>query len=323
MLQGKTLSERYLLADVIGRGGMGIVYRAQDLVERRPVAVKILRAELMDSPPIIERFQREATIATALRHPNVVGVLDHGRHGSARYMVMELVAGDALTMLMDAPMAGRDFITIVTQILAGLAHAHAAGLIHRDLKPDNIVIEHREGGIHATIVDFGIAIRNADVAGPRIDRLTGLDETLGTPEFMAPEQARGEAIDHRADIFSLGLISYALLAGIMPFDGSGLRVTLANMTTPVPPIGTRAAVVVDPLLEAFTRWLLEKEPGERPSSALYALRTLELVADDRRAAERLLASHWPCASLDDAAPPPVRSAPHRAHPRTISRITRA
>ncbi len=330
MIAGTTLSGRYLLADEIGRGGMGVVYRARDLLEDRLVAVKILKSDLMNDRALVERFQREATIAKGLRHPHIVGVLDHGQHAGHHYMVMELAAGDTLTLLMFAPMEASELIHIVTQLLDGLAHAHGAGLIHRDLKPDNIVVQHRPTGTFATLVDFGIAIRNVEIAGPRIDRLTGLDETVGTAEFMAPEQACGEAIDCRVDLFALGVISYALLAGMMPFDGSGVRVMIANMTTPVPPIWARAAVAVDPLLEAFTRWLLQKDRNARPASAMEAKRTLELIAHDRGEAARVLlarAEPRPCvlASLlaspsdIDFEPPTLRRMRSGVHPHVVKR----
>ena len=276
---GTTIASRYAVKDIIGKGAMGVVHRARDLHTNATVAVKFLRPEMLRDPGVVARFEGEAKIARALRHTNIGQILDSGRAGTHYYLVMQLVPGSSLSTVMQTPMHVGLVMQIVDQLLDALAHAHDAGLIHRDLKPDNIILD----GDHPRIVDFGIAIRREHAQSySAIGRLTGEGQVLGTPEYMAPEQARAEAIDHRVDLFALGVIMYTLLTGKMPFDGKGMKVTLENMSTPTPRMRERAPeVAVDPLLEVFARWLMAKNPGSRPRSAAEARTVLRMIATNR------------------------------------------
>jgi serine/threonine protein kinase len=286
-LIGTIVEERYLIEQRLGAGALGCVYRARHTRIGRDVAIKVLRDDLACEAHIVERFEREARIAARLRHPNLVGVLDVGE----RLMVMELAPGRPLAELIGAPLPRSRVIALVAQLLRGLAHAHGAGLIHRDLKPENILVErHGDGTETARIVDFGIAVlRDRDATSPEGRRLTDAGLVVGTPLYMSPEQATGRAVDHRTDLFSLGVIVYELLSGVPPFDGTGAEVALANVTQDPPLIANRVrGVDVDPLLEAFARKLMARRLDDRFASAHDALAALELIDRDRDAAARAL-----------------------------------
>ncbi|MBV8759642.1 MAG: serine/threonine protein kinase [Deltaproteobacteria bacterium] len=288
-LIGTTVEERYRIEALLGAGAMGRVYRARHVRVSREVAIKVMRADLVSEPSIVARFEREAQIAAHMRHPNLVGVLDVGATPTGEHlMVMELAPGVSLAELVEAPMSRDRVVSLLSQLLRGLAFAHDAGLIHRDLKPENVLVDVETW--HARIVDFGIAVlrdREGVAAGGR--RLTDAGLVVGTPMYMAPEQASGKAVDHRTDLFALGVIAYELLAGATPFEGTGAEVALANVTQDPPYIADRVpGLVVDPLLETFTRTLMARRPDERFASAHDALRVLEMIDRDREAAAAML-----------------------------------
>jgi len=289
---GQVVEDRYLIEAALGEGAMGRVYRARHIKVGRPVAIKVMHRDHARVPTIVERFAREAMIAARLRHPNVVSVLDVGTTPDRLPMiVLELAPGDPLSHLIDGPLATARVINLVSQLLRGLDHAHSAGLIHRDLKPDNILVETTADGSEIPrIVDFGIAVsrdRDDSVAGRR---LTEANTVIGTPFYMSPEQARAKELDGRTDLFSLGVITYELLAGMPPFPGSSVDVALANASKDPPAIWERAGVEVDPLLESFARKLMARRREQRFSSAREALQVLELVERDRIAAARALSA---------------------------------
>ncbi|HEY5934892.1 MAG TPA: serine/threonine-protein kinase [Kofleriaceae bacterium] len=301
---GQVALDRYLIEATLGSGGMGTVYRARHVAIGRQVAIKILHDHLVSDPAMVERFEREAALVGKLDHRNVVTVLDVGETPShQKMMVLELVRGETLAELIarEGPLDRARVIAIVRQLLQGLEHAHAAGLIHRDLKPENVIIEHDDHGAELPkIVDFGIALLREDFFSNR--RLTATGIVLGTPEFMAPEQAKGTELDARCDLFALGMIMYVMLAGKLPFDGTGIEVAIANLSKNPPPIATRSpGVVVDPLLEAFARRMMARRLGARMPSARTALRVLALVESDPVAAAKLLV---PVAKPAVEAPPP-------------------
>jgi serine/threonine-protein kinase len=184
---------------------------------------------------------------------------------------------------MKKPLGAERTMHLVRQLLSGLDHAHGEGLIHRDLKPANVMVETSDSGEEvARIVDFGIAVlRDPDetIAG---GKLTSTGQILGTPLYMAPEQAKGDAFDHRVDLFALGVIVYEMLSGKWPFQGSAIEITLANIGQDPPPIAKRApGVTVDPLLEQFARKLMARRLTHRFGSAHEALQVLDLIAEDR------------------------------------------
>ncbi len=286
-LVGEVLASRYRIEERLGHGSTGVVYRARHVKVGRPFAVKLLHAEHVGDEGLRRRFEREAELGGRLRHPNAVGVVDVGElaHGS-RVMVMELAQGGDLATLIhrEAPLAASRTIGLVRQILDGLHHAHDRGVLHRDLKPENILVERNEDGIEVPrIVDFGIAIARDEARLPSdADRLTTDGIVLGTPHYMAPEQSTGIALDHRVDLFALGIIMFEMVCGEMPFPGSGVQVARANLLEPTPVMGVRVPnLEVDPLLEAFTRSLMAKSPELRPANAKAARELLDRVAHDR------------------------------------------
>lgn len=284
-LVGKVIFDRYRVEAVLGKGAMGTVFRGVHQKLARSVAIKVLHAHLVDEPTMLARFQREAQIAARLQHPNLISVLDIGETADGHHvMVLELAKGPSLADVMGKkPLAPERSIKLVRQLLAGLDHAHHAGLIHRDLKPANVMVETSDSGEEiARIVDFGIAIlRNPDetVAG---GKLTSTGQVLGTPLYMAPEQAKGEPFDHRIDLFALGVIVYEMLAGTWPFIGSAIEIALANISQDPPPIAERVpGVTADALLERFARKLMARRLADRFATAHDALVLLELIQTDR------------------------------------------
>ena len=281
-LVGKVVMDRYLIEAELGSGASGTVYRGRHVKLRRNVAIKVLHEDFVDNRTMLARFRREAEAVARLRHPNVIGVLDVGEtQGGHQLMVMDLVEGQSLGELMEARLPQGRIINLVRQILAGLDHAHSAGLVHRDLKPDNVIVERDHHGQEVPrIVDFGIAaLRTDEAAG--VSRLTEQGVLLGTPRYMAPEQARGDRVDHRADLFALGVILFEMLSGTAPFDGSALEIVIANMHEDIPPIAHRAPHAnPDPVLELFMRRLAARDPGQRFAGAHDALAMLDLIERD-------------------------------------------
>jgi eukaryotic-like serine/threonine-protein kinase len=287
MREGELIDGRYTVGHELGRGAMGVVYRARHVRVGCEVAIKIMHEHLSCDPDMIARFDREVALAGRLSHANVCGVIDTGDTSDGRrYMVMELADGETLTDVMARRLSHATVIDLLQQLLAGLAHAHARGLVHRDLKPDNILVD---AAGRARIVDFGIAVPHGDArsssAGPRsnaercedvIDkRLTDAGFVLGTPHYMAPEQAQGVGADPRSDLFALGVIAYEMLAGATPFFGSNVDVVLQTVTRDVPVMSRRApGLVIDRELERFVYRLLERRPDDRFPSAELALDAL-------------------------------------------------
>ena len=290
---GEVLANRYRIERRLGEGAMGAVYKATHVKVGRAFAVKVLHSKLLEDTKVAQRFEREAELAGRLRHPNVVGVVDVGETSDGlRYMVMDFAHGpDLATMLVEAPMPGPRVINMTRQMLEGLYHAHEAGLIHRDFKPENVIVEKDAHGVEVPrIVDFGIAILRDGGSGPDADgRLTTNGLVLGTPHYMAPEQAVADPIDHRIDLFALGIVVYEMLCGKLPFDGTGAEVARANLLLDPPPISQRVPYLeVDPLLEAFVRRLMAKKRDARPATAKAARELLDLIDKDPGAAAAAL-----------------------------------
>ncbi len=283
-LIGTVVLGRYRIEDELGRGAMGAVYRGTHLRLEREVAIKVMHDHLTE-PQLLDRFRREAKVAAKLQHPNLIGVLDAGETRDGRpVMILELAAGRTLTTILEVSPAPRRVIRLVKQILLGLGYAHEAGLIHRDLKPDNIIVEiDRDGTEIPRIVDFGIALLRDRDGGVEGGRLTKTGQVLGTPLYMAPELAQAEPFDHRVDLFALGVIVYQMLAGQLPFTGNAIEIALANIGRDPPAIATFNSDV-DPLLEAFARKLMARKLANRFASAAEGLRVLELIETDRRGA---------------------------------------
>jgi serine/threonine protein kinase len=267
---GKTLDGKYRLDSFISRGGMGAVFRGMHVMLDRPVAVKMINADLVSSPEIVRRFQREARAATQLNHPNIVDVYDLGQTGEGTlYIAMELVTGQSLKDEIRARGAldAKRIVHIMSQVCDGLGVAHKANIVHRDLKPQNIMLTRdRAGAELAKIVDFGIA-KTFEVDSHT--QLTADGSTLGTPHYMSPEQATGREIDGRSDIYSLGIILYEMLTGEVPFDDQSLPAVLVKHMSeaPAPPSQRRPDLAISPALEAIALRCLAKDPAARYATA--------------------------------------------------------
>jgi hypothetical protein len=256
-LAGTVLGGRYVLDDQIGNGGYGEVWRASDTVLARPVAVKLLHPRYTQRSEALARFRAEARHAGGLPHENIAQVFDYGEpaDGQPPYLVMELVDGPSLeTVLTGGPLDDSRTMDIVAQAAAGLQAAHAAGMIHRDIKPGNLLLA--PGGT-VKITDFGIA--HTIGSAP----LTASGELIGTPGYLAPERAMGERATPASDLYSLGMLAYECLAGTPPFRGTPLEVALAHRDRPLPPLPPSVAVDV----AALVMRLAAKDPARRLSDA--------------------------------------------------------
>ncbi len=259
----------YEVLEVVGQGGMGVVLKAFDPALNRFVAIKVMAAALAGSATARRRFTREAQAAAAVSHDHVVPVHGVSEAGGLPYLVMQYVAGESLQDRIDqtGPLPVEDVVRIGLQTASGLAAAHAQGLIHRDIKPANLLLE--DGVARVKITDFGLA-RMTDDAG-----LTQAGVVAGTPEYMAPEQARGETVDHRADLYSLGSVLYACCTGVPPFRASTPLAVLRQVNDEEPvPIRTRNADV-PAWLEGLVTRLMAKDPAERVETAAEVAALLE------------------------------------------------
>lgn len=274
MAEERVLSGRYRLLSPLGAGGMGEVWRAVDELLDRPVAVKLIKPGRVDSADVVARFRREARLTARLAgHPNVVILYDFGhdtddgRGAGSVFAVMELVAGRPLTEVLkeSGPMPLGRAADLVSQAASGLGAAHAAGIVHRDVKPGNLmVVERGTGGGTLKVLDFGIA---AFTAATRSDRITRTGQVVGTPLYMSPEQVRGDRVDRPSDLYSLGAILFQLLTGEPPFRSANPLTVLRMHLTDAPPptAGLRPEIPVE-LAELVTA-LLAKRPEERPAHA--------------------------------------------------------
>jgi serine/threonine-protein kinase len=267
---GTTLDGRYVLSAHLATGGMGAVFRAHHVHLRKDVAIKVLRADLTGSPEIVERFRREAEIASALEHDNIVRVTDFGRSDSGHlFIVMELLTGESLfeRLRREGFLPPEEAVPILWQICAALEAAHALGVIHRDLKPENVFLARTGSGREVTkILDFGIA----KITDPASGSETQAGIVVGTPEYLSPEQAMGTAIDARADLYAVGLIAWRALAGRHPFKADDARsLLMMQATRPVPPLTeARPDLGARPALVALVARACAKEPRERQQSAV-------------------------------------------------------
>ncbi|MFE9689855.1 protein kinase [Micromonospora sp. NPDC005806] len=257
----RLLDGRYQSEELLGSGGMGEVWRGRDLRLDRPVAIKVLAAAGLKEPMAAERFDREARAAAGLAHPHIVAVYDFGTEGDDSYLIMELVAGRTVSALIaDGPLTVLQALSIAVQTCDGLAAAHAAGVVHRDVKPGNLIVT---GNGTVKICDFGIA-RLPWAEGEKT--LTEPSTKLGTSSYMSPEQALCQPVDHRTDLYGLGCTLYAMLAGRPPFVGEQLSVLHQHVNEPPPPLRERRPDVPAELA-ALAVELLAKDPADRPTGA--------------------------------------------------------
>lgn len=300
------LGGRYRLGAVLGRGGMADVYDAVDERLGRPVAVKVLRPEMAAQPDVRRRFEAEARAAARLHHPNAVAVFDTGIDGSVPWLVMERLPGETLAdrMRRDGPLGAEWVRRMAGDVLGALVAAHAAGLVHRDIKPGNILIG--DDGC-AKLADFGIA-KSLEVADDHT--LTG--QLIGTPAYLAPERIDGEPATVQADLYALGVVLYEALSGQRPFDGSTpMTIAYAVQHADVPPLPTVRPDLPPSLVDAVGRAMV-RDPERRFATA----------ADMARALHSGLSSSQPAAAAGDDAPTVVLSAlvPESGQERTRNRV---
>jgi len=301
-MQIEVLGDRYQLQDPIGRGGMATIYRARDLRMDRTVAVKVLREVYSTDPKFVRRFQVEAKAASALQHPNIVQVYDYGQTDGNYYIVMELVEGTDLRRylrsrgVLDVDRA----IIIAHDVSLGLGAAHRRDIVHRDVKPQNVLVG-RGGSIKLT--DFGIASVYKDI---NAERLTTTGMTLGTVQYYAPEQAQGEIVSPAADVYALGIVMYEMVTGRPPFDGdSPVAVAMQHIQdAPTPPSHLNPNLT--PALEEIILRCLEKVPEMRFRDGSQLARALETLADSELgelAATPLTPGHSPVPITYSQIPP--------------------
>ncbi|WP_448539564.1 serine/threonine-protein kinase [Roseiflexus sp.] len=289
---------RYLVQEEIGRGGMARVYRAFDTSLKRTVALKVMAPHLALDPEFERRFEREAITVANLRHPNIVTVYDIGEANGLRYIAMEYVRGRTLhAIIRERGALGLAIaISIIAPVADALDHAHAQGAVHRDVKPHNILID-IEGRVLLT--DFGIA------QAPDGERLTRTGIFMGTPEYISPEQASAQRVDGRSDLYSLAIVTYEMITGVVPFSGATPQLIMAHVQSPPPPPSS-IAPQEPPELDLVLARALAKRPEQRFGSGAAFVEALRIVARRHNVAP---ASQQEIADL--ALP---RAVPHRAAP---------
>ncbi|MCS7182729.1 MAG: serine/threonine protein kinase [Thermoanaerobaculum sp.] len=300
---------RYQILGEIGRGAMGVVYRAFDPQLERPVAIKAISAETVGggtTEEIIARFVREAKLAARIVHPGVVTIYDAGEDSGQLYLVMELVEGESLAARLrrgDFPRQA-EALELVAQVAEALGAAHQAGVVHRDVKPANILIT-REG--KAKVSDFGVAKAVGEGTG-----LTRTGTAVGSPAYMSPEQVRGEHVDPRSDLFSLGVILYEMLLRKRPFPAETLTTLVYQILNSDPFADPQAFGTLPPEVVRFLQWCLAKDPGQRiPDAATFATQARALAAGSGLASTLGTMPTMPIA----AAPPPDRPPSASERPR--------
>jgi eukaryotic-like serine/threonine-protein kinase len=265
-LIGRIIDRKYRLDARIGFGGMGDVYRASRLLIGDEVAIKILHAAHVSDPQAGERFRREAQAAARLKHPNAVSIYDFGvTNDGLVYLVMELVEGQSLRQIIkqQGPLAPATVCEITDQVCSALQIAHQQQVVHRDLKPDNIMVKVTISGLHVKVLDFGIAkLRDLSTSN-----LTVTGNVMGTPHYMSPEQCLGEEIDSRSDLYSLGVVIYQMLTGSLPFNSSTSTGVVMQHVNKEPPSLRSINGSISPAIEAVVLRALAKRREHRPQSA--------------------------------------------------------
>lgn len=281
-LAGDVVDGRYAIIRLIGTGGMGEVYEAEDRRSLRRVALKTVLPRLGRSETAIRRFVREIHLSRKIVHPNVMQIYDvfeitqMGGDRSVPCMVMELLDGETLAdhLQEKGPLPLPEALSVALQMASGLAAAHRAGVVHRDLKPDNVFLVTGEDGLRAVLTDFGVARPTIPVKEQKLDSLTATNVIVGTPTYMAPEQLELEEATAASDIYTLGLVIYEMLTGTLPFEAEApLQMVFKRVTDDPEPLRTHLPDV-DSHLEATILRCLEREPGERFANAREVVKAL-------------------------------------------------
>jgi len=293
----------YVVHSKLGEGGMGIVYRAQHPNIGKRVAIKVLGPVFCRDPEVVARFEQEARLVNEIHHPNIVdifqlGVLKDGR----KFLVMELLEGESLSARIER---GRIPVPEAVEILDGVADAliatHEKGIIHRDLKSDNIFLVNARGRVQVKLLDFGLAKLSGN--DPRAVTKTKTGIVVGTPHYMSPEQIRGKSADARTDVYSLGILSYKMLVAELPWDGLPTDLLIHHLKTPPPNIGDKVPET-PPALSAMVQRMMGKEPEQRPT-----LPELRAFFGDLRVGRPTGAVAWAASSQPMAAQPSTAGMP--------------
>ncbi len=267
------LAGRYSIDSEVGRGGMGVVYLAREVHLDRPVAIKLLPPDRAADPILRERFLREARLAAKLSHPNIIPIHAVDDSTGFVYYVMSFVDGETLAhrVRTRGPLPASEGVRVLREVAWALAHAHSQGLVHRDVKPDNILLELGSGRV--LVADFGIAAALGDASG---------DGVSGTPEFMSPEQALGQEVDARSDLYSLGATAFYSFSGRLPFEGDSATEVLAKQVTQEPPSLAMLGLAVPRKVAQLVDRCLAKDPAHRPASAEALAEQLGVALAQRR-----------------------------------------
>jgi serine/threonine-protein kinase len=268
--QGSIVDERYLVLERIGAGGMADVWLAEDQHLQRQVALKVLHSRFAQDREFVERFRLEAESAAGLQHPNVVAVYDRGEVDGTYYIAMQYLRGRTLKELIDAGLAPDEAARLIRQVLEGARFAHRHGVVHRDLKPQNVIVD-AEG--KATVTDFGIAR-----AG--VSEITQAGAVMGTPHYLSPEQAQGQDVTAVSDLYSIGVMLYEALTRRVPFEGDSAVAVAMKQVAQAPQRPSAIDPRVSPALDAVTMRALEKEPGQRFQSADAFIAALDAALKD-------------------------------------------
>src|SRR5438309_8207145 len=265
---GTLIDGRYRLQTRLGSGGMADVFLGEDEQLGRKVALKLLHRRFAEDPDFVERFRREAQSAAGLQHPNIVSVYDRGSFDGTYYIAMEYVPGRSLKQVIrqEAPIDPVRAIDITLQILKAARFAHRHGVIHRDLKPHNALVDESD---HVKVTDFGIARAGAS-------DMTETGSIMGTAQYLSPEQAQGHAVSETSDLYSIGVILYELLTGRVPFDADSAVTIALKHVAEAPTAPTQVNAAVPPELEHVVLWALNKSPADRPASADDLIQALEV-----------------------------------------------
>src|SRR5438067_4901427 len=265
--EGTIIDGRYKVVSRLGAGGMADVFLAEDQQLGRKVALKLLHRRFAEDPGFVERFRREAQSAAGLQHPNVVSVYDRGAYDGTYYIAMEYLPGRSLKQLIrqEAPLDPIRAIDVTIQILKAARFAHRRGVIHRDLKPHNVIVDEAD---QVKVTDFGIARAGAS-------DMSETGSIMGTAQYLSPEQAQGRAVSATSDLYSVGVVLYEMLTGHVPFDAeSAVTIALKHVSEAPPPIRVLNPSV-PPELEQVVMWTLNKNPADRPKDADELMAALE------------------------------------------------
>ncbi len=315
---GRVVDRRYRVVMRLGSGGMGVVYQVEHLHLGKKAAMKVLTPDGAAQPEMVRRFRNEAQAVSKLDHPNIVQTFDFGQCDGALYLVMEYVNGEDLSALIrrEGPWSFARAARLFAQVCAGLIEAHEAGIVHRDLKPENLmVVKRRDGTEHLKILDFGLAKLRERATDSERSSVSSGGQVIGTPYYMAPEQVRGEPLDARADLYSVGATLYRVLTGVPPFDAPSPMSVLAKHLTDelVPPCARAPERALPPEADRIVLRAMEKAASDRYASALEMRDDLERALSELGAGARASFSSSSSSSLS---PPP---SPAELDPVPVSR----